>query len=431
MAGVISMNSKQNLLSYKSTRDMSKILNPQAKIKTPGIQKPKNQLDTVFGSHSVHSIPPSFSFRDFQKKLPHAQIKLDNNLKNHYGVNSTLSLSRPVCGKMITVQILSNHGSNSKISLSSIVLLDEKRRQIEIKAISSVPVLSNPKNLENLINTNLLKDDLEVFNMDWPLPQQYESLSIIITIDQGNHPKYVRIWNSKNSDDSSTKNVIILNGVKQIGSGEIPKGFGVDIEIQQEQGMEQSNSTLLLQELFPSLMPEKKLEDSFGGYPFQNTQKISLEILSTYCDEKYIGINGIDFYNDNYQKLIDLDIKDIIVENCSMVQNHSALTRCSKHSVNDHDMFLAETNWTQRPIINFVFRNKVRLSKIVIWNWNAEKRNLKFGIKSLILRADDKLFFAGTVRLANGRIYGMEYCSTEIWLTDMKSIRDYENYRDD
>ncbi|OHT02114.1 hypothetical protein TRFO_07317 [Tritrichomonas foetus] len=349
------------------------------------LPQPNHNVSSSTGSKKG-SIAPSFSFRDFQKCLPHAQSRQHQRSKGVSHVGSQLSfLSQSLLHtKVLTIQIQSNWGNQTTMMLSAINVYDEKHNQIIIKSISSYPELPNPVVLERLTLTNLIKNEKDEFQTEWPPQYPYDSFSFIITIDDCTTPKYIRLWNSQTSQDAAAKSFAILHGTNICCEGVIPKGFGNDYELSfKSKNIEESFSKQFLQELFPNSIHEQlKLQDIYGNYPLHPVSKVTFEILNTHCDskERIIGLNGIELYNENFAKITENYVDEVFVENFLSSTNRANLIRENKVSNKEVDMFMGELfshESESLPKIHFIMTEPVMLTKIEIWNLNAENRSLR------------------------------------------------------
>ncbi|OHS92854.1 hypothetical protein TRFO_12212 [Tritrichomonas foetus] len=335
-------------------------------------------------------------------------------------------------GSIYTITIKSNWGNPEKLSLSSINLLDHDRKIINIMSISSMPNILT--DLEQIVSYNLVKtNNNDIWCIPWPQPNG--NISIILKVSANDYPEYVRIWNPTTDTDCSVRDVHIYNGTEKVFSGEAPKGFGIDFAIASSQN-EQSNferceSKEVLQQLFPELIPERGVNDAYGKYPLNSINSVTLEITKTWSSEKNIGINGFDIYDIDHKKVLLSKISNIIIEGCSSFSDPDNLFKKSHETVDFTQMFMAETHWTETPKIIFHFEEPIKIVKIRIWNFNADNRNLKFGLRTFNIRFDDKIMYTGKMKMGTGKLASIGYNTSIFWFIDVPRIRNLERLEDE
>lgn len=416
-----------------------------------------------FSQNDMPKINPSFSMKNFAKIASKSLSSSNDNLiknqlsfrQNHKGIKSVSSrhsLNLYQNDLIITVQILSNWGNPNTLLLSTVLVMDENKKTIHIKTISSVPDLPNINLLEKLTDQYLVKNENEIFPIDLNFSNN-DKFSLIMGLDKLSKPKYVRIWNPSLKDENylsaSAKDVVIYINQKKVTKGEVPQKFGIDIELEneelQQEELRQCESSLLIDELFPTLKPEEKVSDQYGIYPFPKSKIISIEVLATYKKNEQkmnvVGLNGIDFYNDEGVKLSCKDFDSISAKNIiiSSYANPRYIVRSSMRTCCMDFQFLGNcTNKAEvekengqeksyssdNPIFVFTLHEPTTLSMMSIWNFNSIDEGLENGIQKVIIRSNDKIVWSGRVKKGSGLIHGIEKSKTNIWLTDSIPIRE-------
>lgn len=444
--------------SIDNSSDTNLLRNPAGSRKRKGINC-SNSFSVSLQNNSC--MMNSFSYIEFQKKvskshsiyngvLNNDSLVLPKSFKEIKSVSSKVSLSlNSADDQKITIQFTSNWGNPKCLLMSTVTVMDEKRKAIPINTISSVPDLPKINLLEKFADHKLVKDENDVFTIDYDLSMK-EKFSLILSIDKSADPRYVRIWNPTLKDkellSASVKNVTIYLDHKKVAEGEIPQNFGVDIEFESENDklskIEKCNTSLLINELFPSLKPEEKISDAYGIYPFGKSKEITIEVLKTYKNTERIdsiGINGVDFYNDKGIKLSHMDFDLISVKNIftSTYANPKNIVRDSMNTCCMDYQFLgnyqpdnlkAQTHHNssspKSPMFIFTLNEPTAISMIRIWNFNSLEADLDNGIKKLIVRNNNRIIWTGKIRKGSGLIQGIDKTATNIWLTDSISIRD-------
>lgn len=412
--------------------------------------------------HNADKFNKSYSFLKFPKKV--SKLNLSNtlgndNYENVNKISNKLTFSHgSIEDKIITIQFSSNWGNSKSIILSTIKVMDEKKKNIPIKTISSVPDLNNINLLEKFIDNKLVKDENDIIAIDYDSSMN-EKFSLIVTIDKSSNPKFVRIWNPSLKDEkllsASVKNATVYLNHTKVSEGEVPQNFGIDLEFKAEKSdneEEQHSQSFLVDELFPACKPEEKIFDTFGIYPFIKPRTITIEVLSTYkkipAEIEYVGLNGVDFYDGKGIKLTNLDFDSISVRNIliSSYANPKVIVRDSMKSCTLDDQFfgnyqdqslqsnLFESSDEQNrikytssvnPIFIFTFCKPTTISMMRIWNFNSINEGLDNGIQKVIIRSNNKIVWTGKITKGSGLINGIEKSATNIWFTDAISIRDH------
>ena len=328
--------------------------------------------------------------------------------------------------KTITVKITSNWGDLNEISCSSILLLDENRLPIPIIKIKSTPNFSDLI-LNNLTNRILIKKDLnEIWSTSWP-PENNSFITFIFFFYFDYHPKFLRIWNQKECGLKSVKNVTVINDLKLVYKGEVPKGFGIDIQFIIQDSVEDLN-TNLFDEFIQSTQKNLKLKDKYGIYPFYNIEILNFEIISNWGDELYFGIHSIDIFNLENKLISSEEIYQVICENCSPLSNPENLILPPKSAYDDKEILICEGRFddNNHPTIIVKFKIPIKISHIIIWNFDINNRSFKLGIKNIKIKTNNKILWSGRIPKAFDDI------STDqdirplqiIWFTDFPEIRD-------
>lgn len=417
---------------------------------------------------------PSFSVSQFSKRLSLAQNKVSHlslplndgsagspcfssraiKTRSLQSGSSTSLLLKDT--KMILIKVKSNWGHPSTLLLSSISVLDEKKRSIPIQMISSIPNLPEVNLLERITDHNLVKKEDDIFTI--PYSSTGQPFTLVLSLCDEDEPKYVRIWNptirSGELENAVTKDVVIIYENREAAKGHIPKNFGTDIEIlppDEENDQLKSQSSLLIDSLFPTVTNDK-LTDCYGDYPLPKYTEVTIEVLQSYqkvTGMSKIGLNGIDFYDGVGNKLIASQFKIISVKNIlkstsfysspkyvireNMFTNlaqYQFFAGCfyrnySTYQQNDenNDGNNGEFDRNLNPVFVFKFNEQIAISKIAIWNFNAASEDLNDGIKNIIIRADNKIIFSGKVKIGKGYVVGLRKSTTMIWLTDSPNLR--------
>lgn len=323
------------------------------------------------------------------------------------------------------------------------------------------------------------KDNPSLFSIPFPLPlipkiddddpitkakkKQLlsDTISLILIVDMSYQIDGTRLFNTSFDSDAGINDINVkLTAQNYEEAFQVPKMFGVDHKF--EKGDKKTNlgpfmSSVLvpeeqqpesvLRDLFPdSFQVADTLKDDYGEYPFPQTQSLQFEILQTFAEnDPMIGLNGIEIYNDSLDKITMDDIKSVVIKN-SISKNAklSVLLKEKMITSDDSDMFVIERSIRKRfnlslnqsendnvdeidicgnPLMTFIFKKPMKLTKIIIWNYNSCTESNLRGISKASIKLDGRPFWTGIVKKSGGCISNMEKNATHIWMHDLKNIR--------
>lgn len=325
-------------------------------------------------------------------------------------------------GQVVVVTVHSNWGSRDFLRVSSISILDEKFMTVPvIKSTTSPDIGIDTK---SLFEGHLIKNEMnELFSIPWN--ENHEPVSIAIMVSKEVTISGVRVFNSEISLDSSVKDISISLDHANTLSGEIPKNFGIDFKFTKKMREDAVESSRLIDNYFNENR-EKAFEDKYGVYPLFSTKTLSFEILNTWNDEDFIGINGFQIF-DQYNKLIQMDdIDDIIVHNCGKTNNPSLLFKDDLKTSRPERQFLTKRLNDLAPLIEVIFKKNTFLSKLVIWNYNSSREPVEYGIKNIKIRSDETVIWCGRILKSIGNEISADKKLRTIWLTDSSEIKNQE-----
>lgn len=173
------------------------------------------------------------------------------------------------------------------------------------------------------------------------------------------------------------------------------------------------------------------LVDKFFEIPnLPRGQTLVIDILSTWGDPYYVGLNGIDFFNaqgdmisfSSPQTQISAephrDINDLEDYENDPRQVRNVLDGMS-YTCDDLHVWLAPYERGQTNRITVTFDTSVRLALMRFWNYNKSRAHSYRGIRDIQMRLDDRLIFEGEIRKAPGMMVPsmMDKCAEVILFT--------------
>ncbi|XP_035728476.1 protein KIAA0556-like [Vespa mandarinia] len=134
-----------------------------------------------------------------------------------------------------------------------------------------------------------------------------------------------------------------------------------------------------------------------------------IDILSTWGDKYYVGLNGIEIFSDTGQ----LVFINKILENSSNINQlpeHNNL-RVINNLINGVNRTRDDANLSLIPFtegnhhyIHMIFQDIVTIAMIRIWNYNKSRIHSYRGVKDITLTLDDTLIFYGEIARASGNL---------------------------
>ena len=141
--------------------------------------------------------------------------------------------------------------------------------------------------------------------------------------------------------------------------------------------------------------------------------KIRFELTSNYGHNKYIGLTGIELYNIK-NELINIETATSIgalPKDLKTIYNDNDEVRIFENVFNNYNNTndienMWVTKYNKTPTYTFIeifFEQKIRISKIKIYNYN-EKEKLEIGVRNIDIYLDDKFYKKVLIRQGTGEI---------------------------
>ena len=135
--------------------------------------------------------------------------------------------------------------------------------------------------------------------------------------------------------------------------------------------------------IFPNIVPhfsklsntnQKKLK--LSNIDYQICDRIKIKLLNNYGNLKYIGLSGIEFYDEN-NSLIDINSNIINIKTNQKTINNKRkkllnnLFNGKNDSTDEKDMFITKYDKYDEAFIEIDFKQKLKIKKIIIFNYNS------------------------------------------------------------
>ncbi|KAI4496752.1 hypothetical protein M0804_000562 [Polistes exclamans] len=165
-------------------------------------------------------------------------------------------------------------------------------------------------------------------------------------------------------------------------------------------------------------------------------QQLIIDILSTWGDKHYVGLNGIEIFSDTGQLVsISKISEDPSIINQLPEHNDSRIYNNLINGVNrtrdDANLWIIPFTEGNHHYIYMIFQDIVTIAMIRIWNYNKSRIHSYRGVKDITITLDNTLIFYGEIARASGDLQGdvNSFGDTILFTTDenileMVSIND-------
>ncbi|XP_043670152.1 katanin-interacting protein-like isoform X2 [Vespula pensylvanica] len=150
-----------------------------------------------------------------------------------------------------------------------------------------------------------------------------------------------------------------------------------------------------------------------------------IDILSTWGDKHYVGLNGIEIFSDTGQ-LVSINKISENPSNINQLSEHNDL-RIINNLINgvnrtrdDANLWLIPFTEGNHHYIHMIFQDIVTIAMIRIWNYNKSRIHSYRGVKDITITLDDTLIFYGEIARASGDLQGTlnSFGDTILFTTD-------------
>uniref|UniRef100_A0A1I7UXM9 DUF4457 domain-containing protein n=1 Tax=Caenorhabditis tropicalis TaxID=1561998 RepID=A0A1I7UXM9_9PELO len=300
--------------------------------------------------------------------------------------------------KILHIELLSNWGMNGLIGLTGLELIDDHNQLIEESQFTVTTSDGDKEQCSKLFNgRNLTRDPQDMWLVDF---DSKKPVTISITFHTSISLKALSVWNYNASFELSYAGVkaskiyengkLIKNIIFRKATGFVYFDYVQDIVL---------DTNLMEQEVVP-----KGTNQSIGGFVFQ------IRLLSTWGDEFYIGLNGIELFN-RRGELIKVKENNLAAfpESVNILPNIKNDLRTSNNLIkppNDTE-FQAHVAHGSPPksmcSCFFVFDVQTYISKIVIYNY---RKTPERGVRHISITVDDLIIFSGEIPQSTETITG-------------------------
>lgn len=208
-----------------------------------------------------------------------------------------------------------------------------------------------------------------------------------------------------------------------------PPSFGIDIHMARTPLINNPSQSILDNVIYNKTM-------ILDTMPHGHSMEIALH--STWGDPYYIGLNGIEFYDENghpirfrnpknipNQNIIKADPSDINVlpdynDDPRVITN---LLDGINYTTDDYHIWLSPYYVDKDNFIYINFDGVVDLSMMRIWNYNKCRTHSTRGARSITVKLDNNIIYNGDIKQAPGTMANIDECRESLYFTNDPMIR--------
>lgn len=163
-----------------------------------------------------------------------------------------------------------------------------------------------------------------------------------------------------------------------------------------------------------AVMPTEQVQEGFAIPVLPKGRQLRLELLSTWGDPHYIGLNGIDIFdgsgntislsNPSVQAVAEPESINVLVEYENDPRKVQNLFDHNNFTCDDLHVWLAPYDQGKNHSITINFDGMTTISLLRIWNYNKSRTHSYRGVCDIRVSLDDAIIFEGQIRKAPGTL---------------------------
>ncbi|XP_053593533.1 katanin-interacting protein [Microplitis demolitor] len=203
----------------------------------------------------------------------------------------------------------------------------------------------------------------------------------------------------KSSIDSLLSSQLKKLNLGDLESFEVGEASGVNSKINNLFNRDTDNS------------PKGKNEHDFIIPELPSGESLTIDILSTWGDKNFVGLNGIEIFSSTGKTpivtKISSDCSNTAIENPDDKNNPiDNLINGVYRTKNDSDIWLIPFHKGDHHCIYMTFAESIKIGLIRIWNYNKSRIHSYQGAKHVVIKLDNIIIFDGEIARASGDITG-------------------------
>ncbi|CAB3407540.1 unnamed protein product [Caenorhabditis bovis] len=293
--------------------------------------------------------------------------------------------------KLLHIELLSNWGMRGLIGLTGIEIIDENNQIVDDTQFTATVTDGDASGIRKLFNgKNLTRNADEMWLSGFG--EKNAPPTIVLSFASPITVKAISFWNYNASFEMSYAGAklanVYTNGKLALGGVVLRKATGfVYFDFVQDVVLVGGGGNPI------ASRPHSK---TIGGFVFQ------LRLLSTWGDEYYIGLNGVELYDDR-GRLIDVKLHNLAAfpESVNILPSIKNDLRVSDNLINGiNDTDEARHMWLTALLPNrcarvfFVFDAPTYVAKIVVYNY---RKTPERGVRHVSVTIDDLIVFSGEI----------------------------------
>ncbi|XP_020277981.1 protein KIAA0556-like isoform X2 [Pseudomyrmex gracilis] len=177
--------------------------------------------------------------------------------------------------------------------------------------------------------------------------------------------------------------------------------------------------------LWNNYLPTEKSYKNFIIPELPSGDSLVIDILSTWGDKHYVGLNGIEIFSKTGEPATIKEIYTDTSNNQSLDNNHSLqsvnnLINGINRTKDDANLWLTPYSSGDHHYVYIIFEFTITIAMIRIWNYNKSRIYSFRGAKDVIIKLDDDVIFYGEIAKATGDVIGSldSFGDTILFTTD-------------
>ena len=332
----------------------------------------------------------------------------------------------------IQVHFLTNWGDPNEITVSEIDFLNSQKIPMKVLSVTNISANNKTENIDaseyrKISNGLLIKENEQhKWKHEWFL--DHSPIVINFVVLGKRPPDFIRVWNTTETSTRNLKQIAVYFHEKLVARTEVPETLGIIYPLKLD-GLPMMPS---LEEIYlkHKNVTEDHMTDNYGILPLDSFSTIVLRIFSPFdANSTIVGLNGIEFINEDGTIITENEIESICIQGGNNKQTPFNLFKNDKMTLSERSMWIAERTVNKSLDLIIQLKKQYKIVFVRIWNYNSGKESKEIGASHIGLYMDSKQFSLRRLKSGNGTLQNINESITDIWLTDIKQIRENEKIK--